>query len=349
MGMFDYVTIKSDAPLANGFLKPGVEYQTKDLVLGLCMIEIGEDMKLSLLYPEQTGHIPLSADMDTFNALKDGTYSTGPGEGDRLNIYYGDCERDKDIYLDVKNNQITAVYTWEGQPHKLKWETPAPPKTDPYHAENELLQLIEGYLGMKSDLSVRINPEDDTLQPYVTRFEKNTDADPDLVHYKATKVSSDDDFGKMLPRMIMCGLTKDLFRQKLASEEKLVTRYSHGKAYPDDCQAQACFNFIFREDQHGTHHCVKCTQAQDSDPDVEVRPYPRVEAKYWDLLNDIPTYSFLNLGGGVKRTPDSTGRYVELADVQALISDIQTEYNSLRQQLDNLKKLQVVDTTQDGE
>lgn len=60
--------------------------------------------------------------------------------------------------------------------------------------------------------------------------------------------------------------------------------------------------------------------------------------KYWKKLCELPNFSFILKDGGVKRVKDVGGGWVELSEVQTIISNADSRILHLEMHLNNAKE-----------
>lgn len=117
--------------------------------------------------------------------------------------------------------------------------------------------------------------------------------------------------------------------------EKLVILNEAGNARV--CVVPGCFNWVFVRDVRGIICCPRCDGMQPMVWGETVGAFPRPGREFEDRLNSLPTYSFWVIDSGVKRVPDSTGKWFESDQVRELMDEAQTEINSLRARLAQLE------------
>lgn len=60
--------------------------------------------------------------------------------------------------------------------------------------------------------------------------------------------------------------------------------------------------------------------------------------KYWNKLHELNTYSFLLKDGGVKKFKDSCGNWVDISDVQQVVSNADSRIFHLEMHLSNARE-----------
>lgn len=116
--------------------------------------------------------------------------------------------------------------------------------------------------------------------------------------------------------------------------DKVVILNAHGTARP--CTYRNCFEWVFNKDTHNVR-CRRCDTRQVLAAEETLGVFPRPGREFTDRLNQLNRYSFWNVDNTVKRVTDTTGKWFEADEANALMDEAQSEINSLRARLERLK------------